>query len=181
MKESKKNEFLSTLQKRIEKNPYGLKGADWKEIQKRLEKNPEKLNALWMMEESGGAPDLVIVNQKSKEFVFMDCSLESPAGRRSLCYDEQALKARKEHRPKNSAIAMAREMGIELLDEDQYLFLQSLGDFDLKTSSWIKTPESIRKLDGALFGDKRFNRAFIYHNGAQSYYAARGFRGLIKV
>lgn len=174
-------EFLKTLQTRFEKHMSRHKGLDWAKVRARLDANPDKLWSLNEMESSGGEPDVVGVDKKTGEFVFYDCAAESPKGRRSLCYDREALEARKEHKPKNSAVDMAAAMGIELLTEEQYRALQTLGEFDLKTSSWVKTPADIRKLGGAVFCDRRYNTVFLYHNGAESYYAARGFRGLIKV
>jgi len=157
------------------------RGLDWTEVQAKLEAIPEKLWSLHEMEETGGEPDVVAYDQKSGEYVFCDCSAESPKGRRSLCYDREALEARKEHKPENSALDTAAAMGIELLTEEQYRALQKLGNFDSKTSSWVKTPSNIRKLGGALFCDRRYNTVFLYHNGAESYYAARGFRGSLRV
>ena len=156
-------------------------GLSWEEVKARLEASPEKLWSLQQMEETGGEPDVVIFDKKSKQLLFIDCSKETPKGRRSLCYDQEALNSRKEHKPKNSALNLAAEMGIELLSEEQYRELQQLGDFDLKTSSWLQTPASVRELGGAIFGDRRYDRVFIYHNGAQSYYAVRGFRGVLKI
>jgi len=157
------------------------RGLDWTEVQAKLEAIPEKLWSLHEMEETGGEPDVVAYDQKSGEYVFCDCSAESPKGRRSLCYDREALEARKEHKPENSAVDMAAAMGVELLAEEQYRELQKLGNFDSKTSSWVKTPFNIRKLGGALFCDRRYDAVFVYHNGAESYYAARGFRGSLRV
>jgi hypothetical protein len=174
-------DLLSTLQARFEKNMHRHKGMAWKPVQARLEAKPGKLWSLNEMEQTGGEPDVVGVDEKSGDYIFCDCSPESPAGRRSLCYDQEALNSRKEHKPKGSAVQRATGMGIELLTEDQYRALQQLGTFDAKTSSWIKTPADIRKLGGALFGDFRFGHVFIYHNGAESYYASRGFRGVLKV
>ena len=154
---------------------------NWNDVEARLLTHPDKLEILQRMEDSGGEPDVVSFDEKTGEYVFFDCSAESPAGRRSLCYDRVALDKRKENKPKSSVEDMAREIGIEVLDETDYRYLQTLGDFDLKTSSWIETPVSIRKLWGALFGDKRYDTVFTYHNGADSYYAARGFRGKVKV
>ena len=173
--------LLKTLQERFEKHQDRHKGLAWKEVQQRLEAHPEKLWSLQQMEETGGEPDVVIFDKKSKQLLFIDCSKETPKGRRSLCYDQEALNSRKEHKPKNSALNLAAEMGIELLSEEQYRELQQLGDFDLKTSSWLQTPASVRELGGAIFGDRRYDRVFIYHNGAQSYYAVRGFRGVLKI
>ncbi|MBP0612448.1 DUF4256 domain-containing protein [Chryseobacterium sp. cx-311] len=173
--------LLTTLQTRFEKNPQRHKDLEWSEIQKKLEAKPEKLEILHKMEDSGGEPDVVGFDKKSCEYLFMDCSAESPKGRRSFCYDKAALDKRKENRPKNNAVDAAAEIGIELLDEEQYSYLQTLGTFDTKTSSWLLTPENIRSLGGAIFGDFRYGTVFIYHNGADSYYAARGFRGLLRV
>lgn len=179
-KEQQEELFL-ILKKRFEKNPLRHKGIVWQEVQDKLTKNPQAYKALYAMESTGGEPDVVAFDAHTKEYIFFDCATESPKGRRSICYDKEALDARKEFKPNGSAIDMALEMGIEILDEEQYHFLQKLGDFDLKTSSWLKTPNEIRKLGGAIFGDFRYNHVFIYHNGAQSYYAARGFRGCLKV
>lgn len=181
MKKSALPILLSTLKSRFEKNLYRHKGLEWKDVQPRLESNPKKLWSLLQMEQSGGEPDVVAYDQTTGEYTFFDCSAESPAGRRSLCYDREALESRKASKPENSAIEMAAGMGIELLTEEQYRMLQELGNFDTKTSSWIKTPERIRKLGGALFGDRRYDTVFVYHNGAESYYAARGFRGLLRI
>ncbi|MVO10350.1 DUF4256 family protein [Flavobacterium sp. TP390] len=174
-------ELLQILKKRFDKNKQRHKGMAWQDVQDKLAKNPQKCIALQAMESTGGEPDVVAFDTNTKEFIFFDCAAESPKGRRSVCYDKEALDARKEFKPKHNAIDMALEMGIEILDEEQYHFLQKLGDFDQKTSSWLKTPNEIRKLGGAIFGDFRYNHVFIYHNGAQSYYAARGFRGYLKV
>jgi hypothetical protein len=176
-----RKELLRTLKARFEKNMTRHKGLEWAEVQARLESNSEKLWSLDEMEKTGGEPDVVGHNKKTGEYVFYDCSAESPKGRRSLCYDREALDSRKENKPENNAIEMAASMGIELLTEEQYRELQNLGDFDLKTSSWVMTPSSIRKLGGALFCDRRYDTVFLYHNGAESYYAARGFRGSLKV
>lgn len=174
-------DLLHTLKLRFEKNMNRHKGLDWAKIQAKLEAHPEKLWALDDMETTGGEPDVIGQDKKSGEFLFCDCSAESPKGRRSICYDREALDSRKEHKPATSAMDMAKEMGIEILSEEQYRELQTLGSFDLKTSSWIKTPGGIRKLGGALFCDRRFDHVFVYHNGAESYYAARGFRGILRV
>jgi hypothetical protein len=174
-------ELLAILKTRFEKNMVRHKGLVWDKVQSKLEANPVKLWSLGEMESTGGEPDVIGYDKKKGEYVFCDCSEESPMGRRSLCYDRDALNARKEHKPKNSAIDLADGMGIEILTEEQYRELQRLGEFDRKTSSWIKTPPEIRKLGGALFCDRRYNTIFVYHNGAESYYAARGFRGLLKV
>lgn len=173
--------LLGTLKTRFEKNMHRHAGFDWADVQARLEVQAEKLRALNEMEKTGGEPDVVGYDQKTGAFIFFDCSAESPTGRRSVCYDREALDSRKAHKPANNAIDVAAAMGIELLSEEEYLDLQKLGNFDQKTSSWLKTPSEIRKLGGALFGDRRFGRVFIYHNGAQSYYAARGFRGSLRV
>jgi Protein of unknown function (DUF4256) len=173
--------LLAALQSRFAKNMSRHKGLDWTQVQAKLEAIPEKLRSLHEMEQTGGEPDVVAYDQKTGEYVFCDCSAESPKGRRSLCYDREALQARKEHKPENSAVDMAAAMGIELLAEDQYRELQKLGNFDSKTSSWVKTPSNIRKLGGALFCDRRYDAVFVYHNGAESYYAARGFRCSLRV
>lgn len=174
-------EFLKVLENRFEKNKNRHKGLKWESVQKKLEVNPEKLSILHEMELTGGEPDVVGYDKKADEFIFYDCSPESPKGRRSLCYDRAALEARKQHKPENSAMDVASRIGIEILTEAEYRELQQLGDFDLKTSSWIKTPDDIRERGGAVFCDKRYGRTFMYHNGADSYYAARGFRGKILV
>lgn len=173
--------LLQTLQHRFEKNKHRHEGIDWAAVQQRLINSAEKCWSLHAMEHSGGEPDVVGFDDSSEEYLFFDCSPESPAGRRSLCYDRHALNERKEHKPSNSALDAALEMGIEVLTEEQYRSLQRLGKFDTKTSSWIHTPEAVRKLGGALFGDYRYGQVFIYHNGASSYYAARGFRGALRV
>ena len=182
-KEKSKNfeALLSILEKRFLENENRHLGLKWSEIIEILDKNHEKLEILDKMEKSGGEPDVVIFDKNSKEICFVDCSTESPKGRRSFCYDREAWEKRKEHKPENTALDFAKEIGIEILDEEQYRKLQELVNFDLKTSSWIKTPEKIRKLGGALFCDKRFDTVFTYHNGAESYYAARGFRGILKL
>ncbi|MEN9523176.1 MAG: hypothetical protein RL065_1553, partial [Bacteroidota bacterium] len=169
------------LKSRFEKNLLRHPNLDWKNVEAKLLAQPAKLKSLQMMEDNGGEPDVVSFDKKLNEFIFMDCSAESPVGRRSLCYDKAALDARKENKPKDSAMNLAKTMGVEILNEEQYRFLQTLGNFDLKTSSWIQTPEKIRKLGGALFCDKRFDTVFTYHNGAESYYSARGFRAMLKV
>ena len=174
-------DLLSALQARFEKNMNRHKGLEWSKVQAKLEANPEQLWSLNEMEATGGEPDVVGHDQKTGEYIFYDCSVESPKGRRSVCYDREALEARKEHKPKDSAINMAAAMGIEILTEEQYRELQKLGEFDLKTSSWVKTPADIRKLGGAVFCDRRYDTVFLYHNGAESYYAARGFRGVLRV
>jgi len=173
--------LLSVLKARFEKNKNRHKGIDWVAVQAKLQANPEKLWSLDEMEVSGGEPDVVGFDKKTGEYIFYDCSAESPKGRRSICYDHEALESRKEHKPANSAVELAKDMSIELLTEAQYRELQQLGEFDLKTSSWILTPPDIRKRGGALFCDRRYNTVFLYHNGAESYYAARGFRGMLKV
>jgi hypothetical protein len=176
-----REELLSELKARFEENMNRHKGLEWAKVQTKLEANTKKLWSLNEMERTGGEPDVVGFDKKTGEYSFYDCSAESPKGRRSLCYDRQALEERKEHKPKNNAIDMAAAMGIELLTEEQYRELQKLGNFDTKTSSWITTPSEIRKLGGAIFCDRRFGRVFVYHNGAESYYAARAFRGSLKV
>jgi hypothetical protein len=173
--------LLETLQARFEKHMSRHPGLEWRDVQARLKSAPDKLRSLDAMEGTGGEPDVVGYDAKSGEYVFCDCSVESPAGRRSLCYDREALDARKEAKPANSALDAAAAMGIALLTEEEYRALQQLGEFDLKTSSWLATPAGIRKLGGALFGDRRYGHVFVYHNGAQSYYAARGFRGSLRV
>ena len=174
-------ELLRALKARFEKNMNRHKGLEWAKVQAKLEANPEKLWSLNEMERTGGEPDVVGYDKKTGEYVFYDCSAESPKGRRSVCYDREGQESRKEHKPENNAIDMAAAMDIELLTEEQYRELQKLGNFDLKTSSWVKTPAKIRKLGGAIFADRRYDHVFIYHNGAPSYYAARGFRGSLKV
>jgi hypothetical protein len=176
-----REEFLLVLRARFEENLSRHKNMGWAEIQARLEANPSKLWSLSEMEKTGGEPDAIGYEKKTDEYIFCDCSPESPKGRRSLCYDHEALESRKEHKPANSAVQMAADIGIELLTEEQYKELQKLGQFDAKTSSWVKTPPEIRKLGGAIFCDFRFGHVFTYHNGAESYYAARGFRGLLRV
>ena len=176
-----REELFSALKGRFERNLNRHKGLEWAKVQARLEANPEKLWSLQEMERTGGEPDVVGHDNKTGEYVFYDCSAESPKGRTSFCYDREALDSRKEHKPKNSVMDMAAAMGIEILTEEQYFELQKLGEFDTKTSSWIATPAAIRKLGGALYGDRRYGRVFIGHNGAQSYYAARGFRGWLRV
>jgi hypothetical protein len=174
-------ELLKALKARFEKNMNRHSGLEWSKVQARLEGNAEKLRSLQEMERTGGEPDVVGHDKKAGEYIFYDCSAESPSGRRSFCYDPEALESRKENKPKDSAIGMAAAMGIELLTEEQYRELQKFGKFDLKTSSWVKTPAAIRKLGGALFCDRRYDTVFLYHNGAESYYAARGFRGWLRV
>jgi len=174
-------EFLKTLKARFEKNMSRHKGLDWAKVQAKLEANPEKLWILDEMEITGGEPDVVGQDKKTGEYIFYDCSAESPKDRRSVCYDHEALEKRKEHKPKDSAINMATDMGIEILSEEEYRELQQVGKFDTKTSSWVKTPAEIRKHGGAIFCDRRYDHVFTYHNGAESYYAARGFRGSLRV
>jgi len=176
-----REEILSALKARFEKNMNRHKGMEWTKVQAKLQANAEKLWSLVEMERTGGEPDVVGHDKKTGEYVFYDCSEQSPKGRRSLCYDREALDSRKEHKPKNSAIEAAAAMGVELLTEEQYRELQTLGAFDTTSSSWVKTPSAIRKLGGALFCDRRFDTVFLYHNGADAYYAARGFRGLVRV
>jgi Protein of unknown function (DUF4256) len=176
-----RKELLGALKARFEKNMNRHKGLEWAQVQGRLEADAEKLWSLSEMERTGGEPDVVGHDKKAGEYIFYDCSAESPKGRRSVCYDREALESRKEHRPEDSAIDMAAAMGIELLTEEQYRELQKLGNFDTKTSSWVKTPSDIRKLGGALFCDRRYDTVFVYHNGAESYYAARAFRGSLRV
>jgi hypothetical protein len=181
MKAEQREELLSALKARFEKNMNCNEGLEWAKVQARLEANPEKLWSLNEMERTGGEPDVVGYDKETGEYVFCDCSAESPKGRRSLCYDREALESRKEHKPESSAMDMAAGMGIEILTEEKYRELQKLGNFDTKTSSWLKTPSEIRKLGGAIFGDRRYNHVFVYHNGAESYYGARGFRGSLRV
>ena len=176
-----REELLSVSETRFEKNMKRHKGLEWAKVQAKLEANAEKLWSLNEMERTGGEPDVVGHDKKTGEYIFYDCSAESPKGRRSICYDRRAQESRKEHKPENNAIDMAAAMGIELLAEEQYRELQKLGNFDAKTSSWVKTPSDIRKLGGAIFCDFRFGNVFVYHNGADSYYAARGFRGSLRV
>ncbi len=178
---SQSEELFSILKSRFEKNMERHKALDWAKVQAKLEAQPAKVWSLNEMEVTGGEPDVVGYDKKADEFIFFDCSPESPKGRRSLCYDHEALESRKEHKPADSAINMASEMGIEILTEEQYRELQQLGNFDTKTSSWILTSTNIRKLGGAVFCDRRYDTVFLYHNGAESYYAARGFRGCLRV
>jgi Protein of unknown function (DUF4256) len=178
---AQRKELLSVLKTRFEKNKNRHKGLEWAAIQTKLENNAVKLWSLDDMESTGGEPDVVGYDKKTGEYIFYDCSAESPKGRRSLCYDRDALESRKEHKPKDSAMDMAAAMGIEILTEEQYRELQQLGEFDTKTSSWVKTPSNIRELGGAIFCDRRYGTIFLYHNGAESYYAARGFRGSLRV
>ena len=174
-------ELLSILKVRFEKNLNRHTGLVWDKIQAKLEANPDKLNSIAQMEETDGEPDVVEFDKKTGEYIFYDCSPESPKARRSLCYDKAALESRKSFKPKSSAVEMAKSMGIELLNEFEYRYLQTFGEFDTKTSSWIKTLDEVRKLGGALFCDRRYGQVFTYHNGAESYYASRGFRGSLKV
>ncbi len=174
-------ELLGTLKARFEKNMQRHKGLEWANVEAKLKANALKLRSLAEMERTGGEPDVVGHDKKTGEYTFFDCSAESPKSRRSLCYDREALEARREHKPKNSAVELATAMGVELLAEEQYRELQNLGEFDTKSSSWVKTPARIRELGGALFCDRRYDTIFVYHNGAESYYAARGFRGWLKV
>lgn len=176
-----KQELLLTLRQRFEKNMNRHKDVKWADVEAKLKSSPDKLSVLNEMERTDGEPDVVAFDKKAGEFLFFDCAAESPKGRRSICYDHQALESRKEHKPAHSAVGMAEEMGVEILDEDDYRALQKLGKFDTKTSSWIETPADIRKLGGAIFADWRYGHVFIYHNGAESYYAARGFRGKLRV
>jgi uncharacterized protein DUF4256 len=181
MKAKQREELLKALKARFEKNMNRHKGLEWAKVQAKLEANTEKLWSLNEMERTGGEPDVVGYDKETGEYIFYDCSAESPKGRRSVCYDREALEARKEFKPKDSVMNMAAAMGIEVLTEEQYRELQKLGHFDTKTSSWVKTPSEIRKLGGALFCDRRYDHVFVYHNGAESYYAARGFRGSLRV
>lgn len=181
LKAKQREELLSVLQARFEKNMHRHKGLEWAKVQARLETNAEKLWSLHEMERTGGEPDVVAYDKKTGEYIFYDCSAESPSGRRSLCYDSEALEARKENKPKGSAMNMAAALGIEMLSKEEYHELQKLGNVDAKTSSWLKTPADIRKLGGAIYGDFRYGRVFVGHNGADSYYAARGFRGSLRV
>jgi hypothetical protein len=174
-------ELLNTLKKRFEKNMARHKGIAWDDVEKKLKASADKLWSLLEMEDTGGEPDVVGYDKKTGEYIFYDCSAESPTGRRSVCYDREGWESRKEHRPENTAIDMAAEMGIEVLSEEEYRHLQQLGKFDTKTSSWLRTPEAIRKHGGAIFGDFRYGQVFVYHNGAQSYYAGRAFRGSLRV
>jgi hypothetical protein len=178
---SQTSEILSVLEKRFQANSHRHEGIEWKFIQEKLEKNPKAVWSIFQMEETEGEPDLVILESNSKDFYYMDFAQESPKGRRSLCFDQDAWEARKQHKPESNVEVRCAEMGIELLSEDEYFQLQKFGSVDLKTSSWIQTPTEVRQKGGALFGDHRFGRTFIYHNGADSYYAARGFRGKVKI
>ena len=181
LSKTQREELLKTLKSRFEKNMNRHQGFEWGKVQAKLEANAEKLRSLHEMERTGGEPDIVGHHKKTGEYIFYDCAAESPNGRRSLCYDREALQARKENKPKDNALDVAAAIGIELLTEEQYRELQKLGNFDTKTSSWVKTPPEIRELGGALFCDRRYNTVFLYHNGADSYYAARGFRGSLRV
>lgn len=178
---TRKDELLGILEARFDKHPNRHESIVWSNVLARLEAHPDKLWSLQQMEATGGEPDVVGRDEESGEFIFMDCAPESPKGRRSICYDPAALESRKEYKPAHSAVGMAEYMGIQVLNESQYRYLQQLGKFDTKTSSWLATPQSIRDLGGAIFGDWRYGQAFIYHNGAESYYAARGFRGMLRV
>jgi hypothetical protein len=178
---AQRDELLVVLKSRFEKNMNRHNELKWNEVLEKMKKNPDKLWSLNEMERTGGEPDVVDYDKDSGEYLFYDCAVESPAGRRSVCYDQQALDSRKKYKPANSAVGMASEMGVELLDEEQYRKLQTLGNFDTKTSSWLKSPDDIRERGGAIFGDYRYGHVFIYHNGAESYYAARGFRCLLRV
>jgi len=181
MNAKQRTELLRTLKARFEENMSRHEGTQWAKVQARLESFPERLRSLGEMDRTGGEPDVVGYDKETGEFIFVDCSAESPVGRRSLCYDRDALESRKENKPGGCAADMAAEMGVDLLTEEQYRDLQNLGCFDSKTSSWVKTPPAVRKLGGALFCDRRYDKVFVYHNGAQSYYAARGFRGVVKI
>ena len=181
MKAQERRELLQSLKARFEKNMQRHRGVVWSDVQARLESSPGALRSLLEMEKTGGEPDVIAHDRAAGHYTFCDCAAESPAGRRSICYDRKALESRKEHKPEGSAVEMAAAMGIELLTEQQYRALQELGEFDSKTSSWVSTPPDVRALGGALFCDRRYGKVFVYHNGAQSYYAARGFRGLLRV
>lgn len=178
---AQRDELLKTLKTRFEKNMHRHKGIEWSKVEAKLKANTKKLQSLHQMENTGGEPDIVGHDKKTGEYIVFDCSEESPKGRRSVCYDRLALEARKEHKPKDNAVGMATAMGITLLTEDQYRQLQQLGEFDTKTSSWVETPTAIRRLGGAIFCDRRYDTVFTYHNGAESYYAARGFRGSLRI
>jgi hypothetical protein len=176
-----REELLGALKARFEKNMNRHKGLEWVKVQAKLEADPEKLWSLNEMERTDGEPDVIGYDEKTSEYIFYDCSVESPKDRRNVCYDREALESRKEAKPKDSALDMAAAMGVEILTEEQYRALQKLGNFDTKTSSWLRTPDEIRKLGGAIFGDRRYDHVFVYHNGAESYYGARGFRGSLRV
>ena len=178
---TQREELIRTLKERFEQNMNRHQGLQWADVQAKLEATPEKLWSLYEMERTGGEPDVVGYDDQTGEFIFYDCSAESPKGRRSVCYDPEALESRKQHKPAHSALGMAADIGIEILTEEQYRELQKLEEFDTKTSSWVKTPDNIRKLGGALFCDRRYDTVFVYHNGAESYYASRGFRGSLRV
>lgn len=173
--------LLNTLEERFERHMDRHLGLKWADVHEKLKQNPDKIDSLHAMEDTGGQPDVVSYDEEAEVFVFMDCSAETPEGRRNICYDEEALASRKKNKPRTSAEKMAEVMGVQMLTEEEYRRLKTLGEFDTKTSSWIKTPESIRKLGGAIFGDRRFDTVFIYHNGAESYYSVRGFRSSLKV
>ncbi len=179
--QEQRDEIIEILHTRFEKNIIRHQGLDWELIKARLENNSQKLYSLIEMERTGGEPDVIAYDEKADQFVFCDCSAESPKGRRSICYDGEALESRKEHKPQNNAVDMAAHMGIEILSEEEYRMLQKLGNYDTKTSSWVKTPAEIRKLGGAIFCDRRYDTVFVYHNGAESYYSSRGFRGSLRV
>lgn len=181
LKGEQREDFLKTLQKRFENHMERHQGVKWADVLQKMKQSPDKLDSLYAMENTGGEPDVVSYGKEADVFIFMDCAEETPEGRRNLCYDEEALESRKKNKPRTSAEKMAAEMGVEMLTEEDYRRLQTLGEFDRKTSSWIKTPDSIRKLGGAIFGDRRFDTVFIYHNGAESYYGVRGFRSSLKV
>lgn len=181
MKKQEQEELLRTLEARFTKNMHRHRGIAWSDVQAKLKRSPAALRSLREMDSTGGEPDVIGHDKESGSYTFCDCSPESPAGRRSVCYDREALESRKEHKPANSAVEMAAGMGIELLTEEQYRELQKLGDFDMKTSSWVRTPADMRKLGGALFCERRYGKVWVFHNGAQSYYAARGFRGALRV
>jgi hypothetical protein len=181
LSQEQRNALVKLLKSRFEKNTKRHKNIEWEKVQARLESNPQKLWSLNEMENTGGEPDVVGHDKKTGEYIFFDCSAESPKDRRSVCYDREALNSRKEHKPKTSAVDMAANMGIEILTEEEYRTMQEIGEFDTKTSSWVQTPPEIRKRGGALFCDRRYNHVFLYHNGAESYYAARGFRGALRV
>lgn len=181
MKTNKRDALVDVLRVRFQKNPHRHQGMDWDTIQTKLERNPNALKVLAQMEGTGGEPDVIGYDTTAEQYIFCDCSAESPAGRRSLCFDGKALRSRKENKPRGSALEAAEQIGIELLSEPQYRQLQELGQFDSKTSSWVATPDDVRSLGGALFCDRRYGKVFVYHNGAESYYAARGFRGLLRV